>query len=95
VPDGHVVTVSFSTAEAADTHGDALRLLGFTLVERPTPVPGGAGAEVALMVVSSGLAQQHPAWFAEVRDRSDRVYVLAMGPVAALFAPVLRAHLGD
>ncbi len=94
VPGGHVVTVSFSSAEACDTHGEALRLLGFTVVEQVTPVPGGDGTEVALMVVSGSLAGEHAAWFAEVRDRADRVYSLVMGPVGQLFADVLRAHLG-
>lgn len=100
VPDGHVVTVSFSTAAAAEEHAEAFALLGYRVVASPaephdpdaSDAPGGGAVPVAWLVVAGGLARRHPLWWAGVRDHADGVFVLSMGPVVARFATVLQAH---
>lgn len=93
VPDGHVVTVSFSTPAATEEHADAFALLGYRVVAAPDAPDGPKGAvPVAWLVVAGGLARRHPLWWAGVRDHADGVFVLSMGPVVARFATVLQAH---
>ncbi len=89
-PDGHRVTVSFSSAALAEEHGDAVRLLGYVLVSGP----GEDSDALAWLVVPAALARAHRTWWTTIRARSDAVYHLGMGPVLRQFAPVLRAHLG-
>ena len=90
VPDGRDVTVSFSSAGLHLEHGEALELLGYRVVgDTPRPgVPGGS----AWMVVTAEVAAAHPRWWAGVRDCSDAVYRVALGPVRVWAAPILRAH---
>ena len=101
VPDGHVVTVSFSTAAAAEEHAEAFALLGYRVVgtgpldTRPPRRPADSGHPVAWLVVSGGLARRHHLWWEGVRDHADGVFVLSMGPVVARFADVLRAHFAE
>ncbi len=90
-PDGHRVTVSLSTQGLADEHGDALALLGYVLVPGPDILDRAAG-DVAWLVVSRALAIAHPRWWASVRNLSDAVYRLDMGPVRRRFAAVLAPH---
>lgn len=97
VPDGHVVTVSFSTHAAAEEHGDAFALLGYRGVPPPAlgpPAPPSDGSgDVAWLVVSSALARAHPLWWRSVRAHADAVFPLALGPVVARYGDVLHAHL--
>jgi len=88
VPDGHVVTVSFSSGVATAEHSDALGLLGYRVVDGPEE----PGDEMAWMLVSSALATEHPAWWQALRAGCDRVYALKMGPVLRTLEPLLRAH---
>jgi len=90
VPDGHEVTVSFSSPGAGREHGATLELLGYRVVGH-TPragVPEGS----AWMVVTAEAAAAHPRWWAGVRACADAVYRLGMGPVRRWAAPILRAH---
>lgn len=94
VPDGHVVTVSFSSAAAAEEHAEAFALLGYRVVEvdgEGDAVTGGAGP-VAWLVVSGGLAQRHPLWWDGVRGHADAVFMLSLGPVVQRHEALLQAH---
>lgn len=88
VPEGHVVTVSFSSSAATVEHEEALVLLGYRVVAGPEE----PGDERAWMLVSSALAGEHPAWWQALRTGCDRVYALKMGPVLRALEPLLRAH---
>ncbi|MPZ89929.1 MAG: hypothetical protein GEU81_18150 [Nitriliruptorales bacterium] len=90
VPDGHAVTVSFSSPGLADEHGEALALLGYRVADGPEDPPD---RPVAWMLVSSRLAQRHPTWWALVRELSEGVFRLVMGPALRRYQAILRAHL--
>jgi hypothetical protein len=87
VPDGHRVTVSFSSPALAEEHGEAVGLLGYVVVPGPDE-----GEQVAWLLVPAALARAHPRWWTTIRSRSDAVYRMAMGPVLRRFAALLRAH---
>lgn len=92
VPDGHVVTVSFSSLGAATEHGDALALLGYRVVGvHVTGAP--VDEEVADFLVSQSLIHAYPRFWRSLADHATRVYSLALGPVVALLGDELRAHL--
>jgi hypothetical protein len=88
-PDGHRVTVSFSSPALAEEHGDAVRLLGYVLVNGPDDEDT---EPLAWLVVPAALARSHPRWWTTIRSRADAVYHLGMGPVLRQFAAVLRPH---
>lgn len=90
-PDGHVVTISFSTAAAHHEHAEAVDLLGYEIVLADDLPEDGQPA--AWIVVSGELAHARPAWWAEIRSVSDGVWSLEMGPVMRRYAGLLRAHL--
>jgi hypothetical protein len=90
-PDGHVVTISFSTAAAHHEHAEAVALLGFEVVLADDLPEDGEAA--AWLVVSAELARARPAWWAEVRMAASGVWSLEMGPVLRRHAALLRAHL--
>lgn len=91
VPDGHRVTLSFSSPGLAEEHAEAIGLLGY--VEVGGPADGG-GADVAWLVVPAPLARAHPTWWATIRAGADAVYHLGMGPVVRQFAALLATHVG-
>jgi hypothetical protein len=92
VPDGHQVTVSFSTDVGAAHHGPALEQLGYRVVGvQSATVP--AGVSIADFLVSQELLEAHPTWWRTLADLADRAFSLALGPVLASLAPVLRSHL--
>jgi hypothetical protein len=89
------VTVSFSDADTAALHGDALRLLGYRIVGvRPTN-----GADVLLpqpaadVLVPQAVLESYPTWWRALADQAERAYSLALGPVLASLSEVLRPHL--
>jgi hypothetical protein len=90
-PDAHRVTVSLSSPAMRDEHGEALRMLGYVLVDGPVEEQEH-GRPVAWLVVTSTLAREHPRWWASVRGGADAVYSLAMGPVVRRFGDVLAPH---
>lgn len=91
VPDGHLVTVS--TTSLADTAWSAaLRSRGYVLVGvgRAPLAPGDDG--VIDLVVPRALISSEPAWWARMVARAERVFVLALGPVARVFSAHTTAH---
>jgi hypothetical protein len=90
VPDGHRVTVTFSTDLDAAHHGPALDLLGYQVVGVH---PGPPGRCVADFLVSQPLLESHPTWWRSLAGLADRAFNLALGPVLSSLAPVLRRHL--
>lgn len=90
VPDGHAVTVSFSSPGLAEEHGEALTLLGYRVADGPEDP---LDSPVAWMLVSSLLARAHPTWWARVRELSEGVFRLVMGPAQRRYQAILRAHL--
>lgn len=92
VPRGRRVTATLSSARAVDRDGPALASLGYTVVgQADDPAAGRAGA--ALFLVLRDVAEQHAAWWRALAGRADQVLSPHHGPVAAVYAPVLGAHL--
>lgn len=91
-PDGHVVTISFSTAGAHHEHAEAVGQLGYVVV-LPDDLPED-GQAAAWIVVAPELTASRPAWWARIRSAADGVWSLEMGPVLRRYAGLLRAHLG-
>ena len=90
VPRGYAVTVSFASAEAADLHGDALRLLGYDVVGVH---PRGSGeATSADVLVPQALLENRPRWWRALTAHADRTFGLGFGPVLHALADVLRLH---
>lgn len=89
VPVDADVSVSFSTPTAA-RHAAALEALGYRTVGA-TPADG-RGLPTADFLVCQAVIERHPHWWRSLAQRSDRAFSLAMGPVQAALAEVLRAH---
>jgi hypothetical protein len=90
VPAGVDVTVTFTDAEAALVHGDALGLLGYRVVG-VAPHAAAAGPAADLLIPQAAL-EAHPRWWRALADQAERAYSLLLGPAAASLAEVLRAH---
>lgn len=89
VPGDSDVSVSFSTT-AAGRDAAALTVLGYRTVGVP---PGdGPPGQTADFLVSQAVIERHPHWWRSLAERSDRIFSLAMGPVQAAFADLLRTH---
>jgi hypothetical protein len=91
VPVGYEVTASFSTELAAVEHGEALELLGYSVVgvnPRLSPVPS------ASLLVRQQLIEAHPTYWRSLAALSDAAYSLALGPPLALLTDVLALHAG-
>lgn len=88
-PAGLTVTVSLSSPSADTVHGEALRFLGYRVVE-PSGV-GSGGGDVADFVVPVE-AVGHPAWWKALSHRADRAFPLAFGPVLVVMDEALRPH---
>jgi hypothetical protein len=89
LPEGHTVTVAFSTDDVAAEHAEAIERLGYLVVG----VHGSAGSSPAAdFLVSEALIESHPAWWRTLADQADEVYVLQLGPVRRAISPALRVH---
>lgn len=84
------VTVSLSSAAANAAHGEALRFLGYRVVD-PSDVATG-GVDVADFVVPARGAIDHPSWWEALVELADRAFPLAFGPVLAVLHQALRPH---
>lgn len=91
VPHGSDITVTFTDADAALVHGDALSLLGYRVLG--VQAHAAATAAVADFLVPQRILEQHTTWWRALTDQADRAFSLALGPVLASLADVLRAHL--
>lgn len=91
VPAGFDVSVSFSTPEAAARHGAALAARGYRRAGVCRDERGGAGA-YADVLVRQRLLDDHPGWWRALSRQADRTFSLALGPVQARLAEVLRVH---
>lgn len=88
-PRGSRVTVSFSSADAAAAHGEALELIGYHLVGvHPEP----ATPPHADVLVPEALIASRPRWWRALTAQAERAFGLGFGPVALAFADVLRLH---
>jgi hypothetical protein len=89
------VTVSFSDADTAALHGDALRLLGYRIVGvRPTGAADVLARHPAAdILIPQAMLESYPTWWRALADQADRAYSLALGPVLASLSEVLRPHL--
>lgn len=90
VPRGRVVTVTLSSATAADEHGEALALLGYRLAG-VSPRP--SDATVAEVLVPQAVIEAHPRFWRSLADRAEQAFSLAHGPVLARLDAELRVHL--
>jgi len=90
------VTVSFSDEDAAAEHGDAVRLLGYTVVGAVAGPTGQAAAgsdpPTADFLVSQALLEAHPAWWRALAGQASRTYSLLLGPVRMAVAEILDLH---
>jgi hypothetical protein len=89
-PRGSSVTVSFSSADAAEVHGEALELIGYHVVG-VHPAPGSA--PYADVLVPEALIASRPRWWRALNAQAERSFGLAFGPAALALADVLRLHL--
>lgn len=90
VPRGYDVTLSFTSEEAADLHGEAVGLLGYRVVG-VRALRAGEG-DCADVLVPQALLEDRPRWWRALTGKADRSFGLAFGPVVAAFADVLRLH---
>lgn len=89
VPAGFEVSASFSSAATADEHGEALELLGYSLVGiHSTPMRS------AMLLVSQALLEAHPTYWRSLAALADAAYSLSLGPAVMLLDDVLRLHTG-
>jgi hypothetical protein len=93
VPGRHDVTVSFSCADAAAEHADALELLGYRVVGVRALSGDLADAPMADFLIPPTLPEQHPAWWGAIAGQADRAFSLALGPALAVLGDVLDCHL--
>jgi hypothetical protein len=89
VPDGHDVTVAFSTEDLAAEHAEAIEMLGYHVVGVHDQ---GDGFRAADFLVPEALIERHPAWWRALADKAASVYVLQLGPVRRLLASALGVH---
>lgn len=87
-PEAATVTVLFSDGEAEVVHGEAVARLGYEVAG----VLGRPEAPGLQLAVSRSVAQAHPRWWAELGQLAAQVWDTALGPVARVTAPALRAH---
>ncbi len=90
VPTGFDVTVSFSSPEVADEHGDAITLLGYSVVG-----VHASATPSAMLLVTQALLEAHPTYWRSLAALADAAYSLALGPALVLLDDVLRLHAGD
>lgn len=88
-PGGGPVSVSFDDVELAARDRTAVTDLGYVVV-------GTAGVrhadEVAHLLVSQAVVEQHTRWWRALLELASRVYDLRFGPVQFALAEVLRRH---
>lgn len=91
VPAGFDVTVSFGSIATGEEHGEALALLGYRVVSGPESGDPEL-ADSADFLISETLMEHHPTYLRSLGGRATRAYHLALGPAAALVAPIVAAH---
>lgn len=87
-PPAVTVTAVFSDAEAETIHGEPVSRLGYH-VAGVLARPDAPGIQLA---VPRSAARAHPRWWAELGRLATQVWDTALGPVARITAPALRAH---
>ena len=92
VPAGFTVTVSFGSEHVAAEHADALRLLGYQVVDLPPQLQLEI-SRVADFLVSHRLMEHHPTYWRSLAQGAARAYHLALGPAAALVADIVAEHV--
>lgn len=90
LPEGHVVTLSVSPPTLVDPSTLASR--GYRFVGAGPPPLARASACIADLVISEELIAADPSTWASLRGAALRVFPLANGPVAKLFASLVTAH---
>lgn len=94
VPTGMDVTASFSDADAAGEHADALALLGYRIVAAQVGVdPAADTAPSVDLLMPRDFLDRWPMWRDALMASGGRVYDLSFGPVARLLGDVLAPHL--
>lgn len=82
------VTALFSDADAEAVYGHPVTGLGYQVVG----VLGRPEAPAVQLAVPRSAARAHPRWWAELGTLAVQVWDTALGPVARVTAPALRAH---
>jgi hypothetical protein len=88
VPEGHDVSVSFTSRSDSARHAAALRELGFRLV--PLCEAGDGGMVDVLL--REGVVEQHPRWWRAMASLAERAYPLALGPAAKRWHRLVTCH---
>lgn len=90
LPEGHVVTISVSPPTFVDLSTLASR--GYRLVGLGAAPLARASSCIVDLVISEDLISAHPSTWASLREAALKVFPLANGPVAMLFASLVTAH---
>ena len=91
VPPGHTVTVTLGHIHLLPGPADGLEASGYRVA--------GAAAEhrplgsLVDLLVPAAVRDADPRWWEQIRQRADRVFDLAFGPVAALLSAEVELHL--
>ncbi|WP_052667233.1 hypothetical protein [Nitriliruptor alkaliphilus] len=92
VPAGRTLTVTVGLAELAPVPADDLvasgyRIVGVAADHRPL-------GRLVDVCVPPDLREAHPAWWASLAARADRIFDPRLGPVARVLAAELALHRG-
>lgn len=92
VPGGRTLTVTVGLAELAPVPADDLvasgyRIVGVAADHRPL-------GRLVDVCVPPDLREAHPAWWASLVARADRIFDPRLGPVARVLAAELALHRG-
>lgn len=87
-PPAVTVTALFSDVDAEAIHGEAVSRLGYHVAG----VLGRPDAPGIQLAVPRSAAQAHPRWWTELGTLAVQVWDTALGPVARVTTPALRAH---
>jgi hypothetical protein len=90
VPEGVEITVTFTDAEAALVHADALTQLGYRVMG--VQPHGLAKAAAADFLVPQDVLESRSTWWRALAGQADRAFSLAAGPVLSSLGSILRLH---
>jgi hypothetical protein len=92
VPGGRTVTVTVGQADLAPVPADDLVASGYRIVGVASDQrPLGLLVDVC---VPPDLRLEHPAWWARLAERAERIFDPRLGPVAKVLAAELALHRG-